>query len=260
MDKYGYIYKVENDVNNKIYIGQTMQIPERRFKDHLRNKRSNDKFHKAIREIGPSHFKLEILENVNRDSLDEREKYWIEYFKAYKDGYNSTPGGRGYPVGWYAPIEVIEARLIFESREELCRILSNYFHINLPYLRIESNMEKHFNFHLRYTNSRIFSSMKRINKWLETLTCNNLLKGIKCIDTGMEFESITDAANYYINNELYTGRSQGNVKQSVVTSISQNLLGKTEFVSVLNNYKFEYTNIIIFAFFMNIFVKNCTFV
>lgn len=26
--------------------------------------------------------------------LDEREKYWIEYYNSYFDGYNSTLGGR----------------------------------------------------------------------------------------------------------------------------------------------------------------------
>ena len=31
----GYIYKISNNVNDKVYIGQTIETIEKRFKDHI---------------------------------------------------------------------------------------------------------------------------------------------------------------------------------------------------------------------------------
>lgn len=43
----GYIYKIINDVNNKIYIGQTINSIEYRFKNHIKESiaNTNNKFH-----------------------------------------------------------------------------------------------------------------------------------------------------------------------------------------------------------------------
>lgn len=92
------IYKYTNKINQKSYIGQSIQIEERK-KQHLQasynknhiNYYSN--FHKAIREFGIENFDFEILEECIEEQLDEREVYWIQYYNSYKDGYNMTPGG-----------------------------------------------------------------------------------------------------------------------------------------------------------------------
>lgn len=148
MDKYGYIYKITNDVNDKVYIGQTIQEPEGRFQYHLRDKRSKDKFHTAIKEIGKDHFYLETLEYIKRTDMDDREKYWIQYYKSYQNGYNSTPGGKGYPVGWSQHIKIIENGLVFESREELARIISTRFDLDISYTRLLIKKGRLFNFNI----------------------------------------------------------------------------------------------------------------
>lgn len=40
-----YIYKITNDINNKIYIGKTLYTIEHRFKEHCKDskKRQNEK-------------------------------------------------------------------------------------------------------------------------------------------------------------------------------------------------------------------------
>lgn len=35
-----------------------------------------------------------MIEEVENEKMDEREKYWIEYYDSYFNGYNSTLGGR----------------------------------------------------------------------------------------------------------------------------------------------------------------------
>jgi hypothetical protein len=33
-NRMGYIYKITNIISNKCYIGETIQLPEKRWKDH----------------------------------------------------------------------------------------------------------------------------------------------------------------------------------------------------------------------------------
>ena len=93
----GYIYKITNDVNDKVYIGQTTLSIETRFKQHLYNSNNNikNKFYNAIHLIGQEMFHVSLVEEVPDSLLDEREIYWINYYNSYYNGYNSTLGGCG---------------------------------------------------------------------------------------------------------------------------------------------------------------------
>lgn len=53
---------------------------------------------KAIHKYGENNFTIEILEQC--DSVQdgaEKEKYWIERYRSFKEGYNATRGGDGRP-------------------------------------------------------------------------------------------------------------------------------------------------------------------
>ena len=98
----GVIYKATNNINGKVYIGQTNNF-SRRKREHIAEALRNlpkdySLFHKAIRKYGPDNFSWEIIEEIPNDILDEREKYWIAYYDSYianklGKGYNLTPGG-----------------------------------------------------------------------------------------------------------------------------------------------------------------------
>ena len=94
-----YIYKITNDVNNKAYIGKTENTIEKRFKEHCRDafRFTNESrpLYSAMRKYGIEHFSVELVEET--DNPEEREKYWIEYFGSFKNGYNATLGGDGKP-------------------------------------------------------------------------------------------------------------------------------------------------------------------
>ena len=93
-----WIYKIENDINDKVYVGQTIQGIKIRYLQHLDKARDiNDhtRLHSAMRELGTEHFCCTLLEECNELDLDSREKYWINYFDSYNNGYNMTSGGNG---------------------------------------------------------------------------------------------------------------------------------------------------------------------
>ena len=92
-----YIYKITNDINNKIQVGKTEYSIDKRFKEHCRDSRKkqceNRPLYRAINKYGIEHFHIELVEET--DIPEEREVYWIKYFNSYFDGYNATLGGDG---------------------------------------------------------------------------------------------------------------------------------------------------------------------
>ena len=92
----GYIYKITNKVNNKSYIGQTINSVNRRWIEHKRDTKSNkDDFylHRAMRKYGVDNFSISIVEEVENKLLNERESFWINFFNTFECGYNLTTGG-----------------------------------------------------------------------------------------------------------------------------------------------------------------------
>lgn len=98
----GFIYKITNLINNKIYIGQTSRTVDIRWQEHQRNmyddKYKNITLYKAFNKYGINNFDIKIIEEVDNSLLNEREEYWIRTYNSYKNGYNSTIGGNGQKI------------------------------------------------------------------------------------------------------------------------------------------------------------------
>ena len=108
----GYIYKITNNINGKVYIGQTIKSVQKRFTQHKNNSNksyfSQIALYKAFNKYGIDNFSYEEVEEISNDKLDEREKYWIEYYNSYFDGYNSTLGGRSNQLYNWDVDDIIE--------------------------------------------------------------------------------------------------------------------------------------------------------
>lgn len=91
------IYKITNNINGKIYIGQTKTSIERRFISHKSAARRGINYilYKAIRKYGQENFKIELIEEVENNLANEREIYWIAKYGSTNNniGYNSSIGG-----------------------------------------------------------------------------------------------------------------------------------------------------------------------
>lgn len=101
------IYKYENKINHKCYIGQSIDIERRQYghKSAAYNEKASDynsQFHQAIRKYGFDNFDFEIIailssEEYSKEVLDQLEKFFIKYYNSYENGYNATSGGDDNP-------------------------------------------------------------------------------------------------------------------------------------------------------------------
>lgn len=95
----GKIYKIYNDVNDKLYIGKTVSSIEKRFQEHCNDSKKEKcekrPLYNAMNKYGIEHFFVELVEECDLKELSEKEIYWIGYYNSYKNGYNATFGGDG---------------------------------------------------------------------------------------------------------------------------------------------------------------------
>lgn len=118
---YGIIYKIENTINGKVYIGQTIHKRgfngryeckgegiERVYNYHNNQKNRNRDYNahllNSIKKYGfDAFFVDEIFDTArNADELNEKEQYYIKEFNSFYNGYNCTLGGDGV-LGYAAP-------------------------------------------------------------------------------------------------------------------------------------------------------------
>lgn len=97
-----YIYKIENLINNKKYIGLTNNLQRRRnrhFTDLRCNRHDNTFLQKEVNIYGLHNFSFEkIYEgNVSANEISELEKYYIQLYDSYYNGYNQNQGGNFGP-------------------------------------------------------------------------------------------------------------------------------------------------------------------
>lgn len=146
----GYIYKITNDINNKIYIGQTCDSLQNRFYKHrweARNVRNTScPLYNAMNKYGIEHFNISLIEECDNSMLDAREKYWIAYYNTYfdkKTGYNATIGGEGN--GKLNPQTIISLWEQGKNQKEIAELLGCERHSIRKHLQssgIEANERK----------------------------------------------------------------------------------------------------------------------
>lgn len=90
------IYKITDLITGQAYIGQSVDIKER-FRQHIKTSLAygpaTNKLYQTMQKSGQHNFIFEVLEEVPRASLNERETYWIDFYKTKDYGLNSTRGG-----------------------------------------------------------------------------------------------------------------------------------------------------------------------
>jgi len=92
------IYGIRNVVNGKWYVGQSVDMTQRKLAhfSYLRGGRHHN-YHLqcAFIKYGVGSFEFHVLEEIPENMLDVRECAWMEYYKSEQPefGYNSDSGG-----------------------------------------------------------------------------------------------------------------------------------------------------------------------
>ncbi len=93
------IYSATNQLDGKVYVGKTQSLNERKrshFGDACRG--SSFYFHRALQKHGIGNFDWQVIDQAETEQeLNEKEKYWIKFYKSFDPqfGYNLTMGGDG---------------------------------------------------------------------------------------------------------------------------------------------------------------------
>jgi group I intron endonuclease len=106
----GVIYKISSP-SGRLYIGQTQNLRKRinSYKCDIKKNRKEIKLHNSLRKYSWDAHILEVIEKVEDCLLDEREIYWIAFYKTYcyeyPRGLNMTKGGDGNNGSWMHDIK-----------------------------------------------------------------------------------------------------------------------------------------------------------
>lgn len=233
------IYKFTNKINGKSYIGQTKDFKKRlnSHKSSSNNKKSNEyntPFHRAIRKYGIDNFKYEILEEIpegeSQEFIDEREKFFIQYYETLtqKGGYNVSKGGQGFSrdslpfeerikkSSLFKPEEIVDIQNRLLNDEEFDDIEKIYPQLKRSYL-LNINCGLNFkNEKLNYPlkkNSRSQFSKREITEIKRLIKLNFPYKeiqkrfGIKSLGF---ISGINTGKYFFDNNEIYPLCTKGN--------------------------------------------------
>ena len=94
----GRIYIIKNEVNNKVYIGKTIQKLENRWHDHLSKWSNCRKLKEAMDQLGRENFYIQILEdNIPYYDLDKKDFTPVKYedipsVRTYYEFFKSNEG------------------------------------------------------------------------------------------------------------------------------------------------------------------------
>lgn len=188
----GYIYIITNDINNKVYIGQTIQTVEHRWSGHLYcskcAKYCNTKIDEAIGRIGEEHFRYKVLcECYTQEELDNAERHYIEQYNSIINGYNVSKGGKGYHSKLYKYIyDIIYA---YEIEGISSMQLANMYNCS---------------------DGTILNILKAYNVEIR----NNKQKVI-IIDLHMIFDNVTATSEYLMQNGIAKSKCRNQVSVNI---------------------------------------------
>lgn len=210
----GYIYKITNNINGKIYIGQTANFYEIRWNEH-KSKAFNKNYegygislYRAFRKYGLNNFLFEIVEICDISELDNREIYWIKFYDSYSSGYNETLGGSG------SKLLQLDEKEIIKKYKEIGTIAKTASYFSCSNSSIRSILKKNninitsavqhqknkgyiiLQFDLDKNLINKFCSRFELGKWLLE---NNLSQAKTCLNAGNNIVSRLNKKNVIVS-------------------------------------------------------------
>lgn len=91
------IYMIKNNVNDKVYVGQTTRKLNKRLREHSYKKSGCTKLKRAINKYGIDNFTIENIASCDNElTANALEKFWIECYDSVDNGYNIAKYSGGH--------------------------------------------------------------------------------------------------------------------------------------------------------------------
>ena len=177
------VYKIENQLNGKSYVGQTVREARQRFSEHAR---SNSPLGRAMRKYGVENFTIQVLDEAGTmDELNAKEIEWVSRENTMTPiGYNLCIGGgstEGFNHG-------------AESKAAMSAKKQGKFHgAENPFYGEKHTEETRAKMKMAWTS-------ERKNSLAEMSRARNIINQavrVRNIDTGEIFDSVIAAAEFY---------------------------------------------------------------
>ena len=248
----GLIYMYTNKINGKKYIGQTVQLLEKRDRKHLKEK-SDTYFDRTYRKYGKEAFDLIVLEdNIPEDELDEKEIFYIKKYNTfylYGEGYNMTKGGkRVYPICKTTPIQADEVKkLLMETKltyKEIAKQVGTTFYSVCGISLGDSFYDSNLKYPLRNNKRPANVDEKMFNEIVNEL-----------LNTKMNFNDIAQKHNVAICtiNRINNGKYEKYLKDGISYPIRKVIKDST-YMNKLNGEQVK--NICFDLIFSDMFMKD----
>lgn len=224
------IYLITNDINSKVYVGQSKNA-QSRFIAHCKPSaayRDNELIAKAIQKYGKEHFSLTILES-QIENYNDREQYWIKYYDCkIPKGYNQLDGGEEPPL--MSGIIHPESKL---TKEQVIALTNDLLNTNLKLTELaekygfESNTSV-YEFNKGITYVRNIDYPIRKNNPIGKLTNNDIQEIIYILkNTYRSFENIGKQYNVEARTISRINRGIFHKQQNEKYPIREGQIGKS---------------------------------
>lgn len=167
------IYKIENLINHKIYIGQSIHI-KRRWMEHCIPS-SNSVISKAIYKYGKENFSFQILEECSIEELNDKELYYIQQYNSLvPNGYNIQEYQDGIYNNYsdYSKDTLLQIIYLLENTEMEISLIAKKFNVSKWAIYRINNGETHKMPEIMYPIRKLKKSKSELKNY--------------CIDCGIE--------------------------------------------------------------------------
>lgn len=201
------IYIIKNDINNKVYIGQTFNIKHRweQYESAYRKKDTKQLIIRAMLKYGIENFHIAPLEK-NVEDYDEREIFWIKFFNSIvPNGYNICHGGQGTGAGADNPNALFTHEEIEKIKQEIKYSTDSFEKISKKY-NCESSLISAINTGEAYFSNAETYPIRLSRKSRETI------------------KQVIYALKYEFDKSMAQISKEYNIETSVVNDINQGSL------------------------------------
>lgn len=173
------IYGIINLCNGKIYVGQTKQGYRKRFVQHRAKNDGSPLLRRAMEKYGKDNFECELLDVAySREEANIKEKMWIKVLRTCDSdyGYNLSKGG-----------------VIGDFNDQVKKKMSL------------SRMGKNNNFFGKHHTEESKQMMRDRKVGMYSREKHPRAVRVKCVETGVVYECIRNAADDTGANEHHIG-------------------------------------------------------